>query len=153
MKVVSVVGARPQFVKLPPIADTFAKAGVEHVILHTGQHYEATMSDVFFKDLHIPSPTVSLGIGSGMHGAQTGAMLAAIEPALAGHNPDWVLVYGYGIDTNSPSLSAEQGMHLPTAVDAVVLRMHSLATPRRAGRRGVGALTANGASRRDSRGR
>jgi UDP-N-acetylglucosamine 2-epimerase (non-hydrolysing) len=98
MKVLSVVGARPQFVKLAPIAAALTEAGHEHVIVHTGQHYDARMSDVFFSDLGIPDPDVHLGVGSGPHGAQTGAMLAALEPVLVTHAPDWVLVYG---DTNS----------------------------------------------------
>jgi len=98
MKVLSVVGARPQFVKLAPVAEALAEAGVEHVIVHTGQHYDAGLSDVFFADLRIPPPDVNLAIGSGSHGAQTGAMLAQIEPVLLAADPDWVLVYG---DTNS----------------------------------------------------
>ncbi|MFG1652361.1 non-hydrolyzing UDP-N-acetylglucosamine 2-epimerase [Micromonospora sp. NPDC049275] len=98
MKVVSVVGARPQLVKLAPIAAAFAGTGHEHVIVHTGQHYDADLSDVFFTGLGIPDPDVHLGIGSGSHGLQTGGVLAAIDPVLAEQQPDWVLVYG---DTNS----------------------------------------------------
>src|SRR5690606_28097208 len=101
MKVLSVVGARPQFVKLAPIALAMADAdnGVDrHVIVHTGQHYDAAMSDVFFADLHIPSPDVHLGVGSGSHGVQTGSMLGAMDGVLDEHRPDVVLVYG---DTNS----------------------------------------------------
>jgi len=102
MKVLSVVGARPQFVKLAPVAEAFAAAqeqhGHQHVIVHTGQHYDKNMSDVFFADLRIPDPDVHLGVGSGSHGVQTGAMLAAMDAVLDEHKPDWVLVYG---DTNS----------------------------------------------------
>ncbi|MCL2464446.1 MAG: UDP-N-acetylglucosamine 2-epimerase (non-hydrolyzing) [Micrococcales bacterium] len=114
MRVVSVVGARPQFVKLAPVAVAAAAAGVEHVIVHTGQHYDAAMSDVFFDDLHIPAPDVHLGIGSGSHGVQTGAMLAALEGVLAQQAPDWVLVYG---DTNSTLAAALAAVkiHLPVA--------------------------------------
>lgn len=114
MKVMSVVGARPQFVKLGPIASEFATRGVEHIIVHTGQHYDAVMSDVFFHDLEIPEPDVHLGIGSGSHGAQTGAMLAALDGVFEDHQPDWVLVYG---DTNS-TVAAALGavkLHLPVA--------------------------------------
>jgi UDP-N-acetylglucosamine 2-epimerase (non-hydrolysing) len=103
MKVLSVVGARPQFVKLAPIADELRRAGHRHVIVHTGQHYDARMSDVFFDDLAIPSPDVQLGVGSGSHGVQTGHMLAKLDPVLDHHHPDWVLVYG---DTNSTVAAA-----------------------------------------------
>ncbi|MFN8079446.1 MAG: UDP-N-acetylglucosamine 2-epimerase (non-hydrolyzing) [Kineosporiaceae bacterium] len=124
MKVLSVVGARPQFVKLAPVAAAFAatSAGpgagpgesIEHVIVHTGQHYDALMSDAFFADLHIPAPDVHLGVGSGSHGAQTGAMLAAMDEVLTTHSPDWVLVYG---DTNSTLAGAVAAvkLHLPVA--------------------------------------
>lgn len=94
----SVVGARPQFVKLAPIAGAVAAAGHEHVIVHTGQHYDRDLSEVFFSGLGIPQPDEHLAVGSGGHGAQTGAMLAALEPVLERYRPDWVLVYG---DTNS----------------------------------------------------
>lgn len=103
MKVLSVVGARPQLVKLAPVAAALSAAGVEHVIVHTGQHYDANMSDVFFTGLGIPDPDVHLGVGSGSHGAQTGAMLAALEPVMEQAQPDWVLVYG---DTNSTVAAA-----------------------------------------------
>jgi len=114
MRVISVVGARPQFVKLAPVAEALARAGVDHVIVHTGQHYDARMSDVFFADLAIPEPGVHLGVGSGSHGVQTGAMLAALDGVLAEHDPDWVLVYG---DTNSTVAGALAGvkLHLPVA--------------------------------------
>ena len=98
MKVLSIVGARPQFVKLAPIAHALAPAGHQHVIVHTGQHYDANMSDVFFDDLDIPVPDVHLGVGSGSHGVQTGSMLSAMDGVLDEHRPDWALVYG---DTNS----------------------------------------------------
>lgn len=114
MKVLSVVGARPQFVKLGPVATALSSAGVEHVIVHTGQHYDAAMSDVFFDDLAIPAPDVHLGVGSGSHGVQTGAMLAGLDPVLEEHRPDWVLVYG---DTNSTLAAAVSAvkLHLPIA--------------------------------------
>lgn len=114
MKVLSVVGARPQFVKLAPVAAAFTSAGVDHVILHTGQHYDERMSDVFFADLAIPAPDIHLGVGSGSHGVQTGAMLAAMDAVLDEHRPDWVLVYG---DTNSTLAGAVAAvkLHLPVA--------------------------------------
>ncbi|MGC1208047.1 MAG: UDP-N-acetylglucosamine 2-epimerase (non-hydrolyzing), partial [Ornithinimicrobium sp.] len=98
MRLLSVVGARPQFVKLAPIAAECARRGVEHVIVHTGQHYDPMLSDVFFADLGIPDPDVHLGVGSGTHGQQTGAILARMDDVLTQQQPDWVLVYG---DTNS----------------------------------------------------
>jgi UDP-N-acetylglucosamine 2-epimerase (non-hydrolysing) len=113
VKVVSVVGARPQFVKLAPVADVFTGAGVEHLIVHTGQHYDARMSDVFFEDLQIPAPDIHLGVGSGSHGVQTGAMLSALDGVLDEHRPDWVLVYG---DTNSTLAGAVSAVKMHLAV-------------------------------------
>jgi len=114
MKILSIVGARPQFVKLAPIAEALTAGGHEHVIVHTGQHYDANMSDVFFQELAIPAPDVHLGIGSGSHGVQTGAMLAALDGVLDEHRPDWVLVYGDTNSTIAGALSAVK-MHLPLA--------------------------------------
>ena len=114
MKVLSVVGARPQFVKLAPVAAAMTAAGHEHVIVHTGQHYDARMSDVFFADLRIPAPDVHLGVGSGSHGVQTGGMLSAMDAVLDEHRPDWVLVYGDTNSTIAGALSAVK-MHLPVA--------------------------------------
>lgn len=98
MKILSVVGARPQFVKLAPIHRALIAAGHEHVIVHTGQHYDRDMSDVFFEDLGIPQPDENLSVGSASHGRQTAAMLGPLEESFLRHAPDWVLVYG---DTNS----------------------------------------------------
>jgi UDP-N-acetylglucosamine 2-epimerase (non-hydrolysing) len=115
VKVLSVVGARPQFVKLAPVAAALAAAGdVRHVIVHTGQHYDALLSDAFFADLHIPDPDVHLGVGSGSHGVQTGTMLAAMDAVLAEHRPDWTLVYGDTNSTLAGTLSAVK-QHLPVA--------------------------------------
>jgi UDP-N-acetylglucosamine 2-epimerase (non-hydrolysing) len=113
VRVLSVVGARPQFVKLAPIATAMA-GKAEHIVVHTGQHYDELMSDVFFRDLGIPQPDVNLAIGSGAHGQQTGAMLTAIEPVIEEYAPDWVLVYG---DTNSTLAAAVASvkMHVPLA--------------------------------------
>ncbi|MEV7296767.1 UDP-N-acetylglucosamine 2-epimerase (non-hydrolyzing) [Streptomyces microflavus] len=114
MKVLSVVGARPQLVKLAPIAAAFAETNHEHVIVHTGQHYDADLSDVFFSGLGIPDPDVHLGIGSGSHGAQTGGVLTAMDPVLEAERPDWVLVYGDTNSTLAGALSAVK-LHLPVA--------------------------------------
>ena len=102
MKVVSIVGARPQFIKVAPIVRALASRH-SSVIVHTGQHYDQNMSDVFFNELQIPAPQHHLGVGSGRHGAQTGAMLAKLEPVLLGEAPDWVVIYG---DTNSTLAAA-----------------------------------------------
>ncbi|BAK35580.1 UDP-N-acetylglucosamine 2-epimerase [Microlunatus phosphovorus NM-1] len=114
MKVVSVVGARPQFVKLAPIAHALQAAGHEHMIVHTGQHYDPNLSDVFFSGLGIPESNIHLGIGSGSHGVQTGAMLTALDPVLESADPDWVLVYGDTNSTIAATLSAVK-QHLPVA--------------------------------------
>ncbi|MBM7504155.1 non-hydrolyzing UDP-N-acetylglucosamine 2-epimerase [Agromyces aurantiacus] len=114
MKIVSVVGARPQFVKLAPIAKAATAASVDHVIVHTGQHYDPMLSDVFFDDLGIGTPDVHLGVGSGSHGVQTGAMLGALDAVFDEHRPDWVLVYGDTNSTVAAALSAVK-MHLPVA--------------------------------------
>jgi UDP-GlcNAc3NAcA epimerase len=98
MRIVSIVGARPQFVKLAVICRAASLRGAEHQIVHTGQHYDAAMSDVFFDELGIPAPDHHLGVGSGSHGEQTGEMLKRLEPVLKRAKPDWVLLYG---DTNS----------------------------------------------------
>ncbi len=114
MLVTSVVGARPQFVKLAPVAAALAAAGIDHRIVHTGQHYDERMSDAFFADLTIPAPDHNLEVGSAQHGAQTGEMMIRLEPVLAGERPDWVLTYG---DTNSTIAAALVAvkLHLPVA--------------------------------------
>ncbi len=113
MKVLSVVGARPQFVKLAPVAKALGRR-CDHVIVHTGQHYDDELSAVFFADLGIPTPDVDLGVGSGSHGVQTAAILAALEPVLQQQNPDWVLVYGDTNSTVAGALAAVK-LHLPVA--------------------------------------
>lgn len=114
VKIVSVVGARPQFVKLAPIHKAARAVGVDHVIVHTGQHYDPMLSDVFFEGLGIGAPDVHLGVGSGSHGVQTGAMLAALDEVFDEHRPDWVLVYGDTNSTLAAALSAVK-MHIPVA--------------------------------------
>lgn len=99
MRIVTVVGARPQFVKASPVSALLRSLPrVTEILVHTGQHYDDNMSAIFFDELGIPAPERQLGIGSGSQGAQTGRMLEAIERVLLDERPDWVLVYG---DTNS----------------------------------------------------
>jgi UDP-N-acetylglucosamine 2-epimerase (non-hydrolysing) len=128
MKVVSIVGARPQFVKLAPVAAALSAAGHEHVIVHTGQHYDDRLSDVFFADLAIPQPQVHLGVGSGSHGVQTGTMLSALDGVLDAQRPNWVLVYGDTNSTIAGTLSAVK-MHLPVAHLEAGLRSFNRAMP------------------------
>ena len=97
MKVLSVVGARPQFVKAAAVSRTLRERHQE-ILVHTGQHYDYAMSGIFFDGLDIPQPDVNLGAGSGGHGAQTAAILTKLEELLQADRPDWMLVYG---DTNS----------------------------------------------------
>lgn len=114
MRVISVVGARPQFVKLAPIDREFRARGIEHVIVHTGQHYDPMLSDVFFEDLGISAPDVHMGVGSGTHGRQTGRMLEAMDEVLESTPTDWVLVYGDTNSTIAAALAAVK-MHVPVA--------------------------------------
>jgi UDP-GlcNAc3NAcA epimerase len=113
MKVVSIVGARPQFIKASPLSRELRLRHHE-ILVHTGQHYDRDMSDVFFEELGMPVPDYHLGIGSGPHGAQTGAMLAAIETVLQKESPDAVIVYGDTNSTLAGALAAAK-LHLPVA--------------------------------------
>ena len=97
MRVTSIVGARPQFIKAAPLLREIARTHAS-TLIHTGQHYDPAMSHVFFDELELPVPDHHLGVGSGRHGAQTAAMLERIDPILAEGRPDWVVVFG---DTNS----------------------------------------------------
>lgn len=112
----TVIGARPQFIKAATVSRVFQLApGVIHEILvHTGQHFDDNMSDVFFRELEIPSPDYNLGIGSAGHGTQTGRMLEALEQVMTFEKPDWVMVYG---DTNSTLAGALASvkLHIPVA--------------------------------------
>lgn len=101
--VLTVVGARPQFIKAGPVSCALANAGLREILVHTGQHYDPEMSDLFFEELAIRKPDVNLGIGSGSHASQTARMIAALETAILSCKPDWILVFG---DTNSTLAAA-----------------------------------------------
>ncbi len=100
IKVINVVGARPNFMKVAPIVEAMKRREREFtpLVVHTGQHYDAAMSDAFFRDLDLPQPDVYLGVGSGSHAAQTAAVMERFEPVVLQEKPDWVLVVG---DVNS----------------------------------------------------
>lgn len=115
MKLLTIIGARPQFIKAATVSRVVAaRDDIHEVLIHTGQHYDANMSDVFFEEMSIPHPDYNLGIGGGTHGAMTGRQLEAIEQVLLKEEPDYVLVYG---DTNSTLAGALAGakLHIPVA--------------------------------------
>ena len=97
-KILTIIGARPQFIKAAPVSWALGRQGIEEVIVHTGQHFDSNMSDIFFDVLEIPNPAYNLGIGGGSHGENTGRMIEALEKVLQEVSPDLVIVYG---DTNS----------------------------------------------------
>lgn len=115
MKICTIVGARPQFIKASVVSRAMTQTqGLDEVIIHTGQHYDANMSQQFFEELDIPAPTYNLNIGSSSHGKQTGQMLEAIETLLIKETPDWVLVYGDTNSTLAGALAAAK-LHIPVA--------------------------------------
>jgi UDP-N-acetylglucosamine 2-epimerase len=109
MKIASIVGARPQFVKAVPVSRALQRAGRKEVLIHTGQHYDYRMSQVFFDEMGLSPPAYNLGVGSGSHGKQTGEMLARIEAVLIAEQPDVTVVYG---DTNSTIAGAVASVKL-----------------------------------------
>jgi UDP-GlcNAc3NAcA epimerase len=127
MKVLTIVGARPQFIKAAPVSRALRRRH-EEILLHTGQHYDDAMSELFFRQLSIPAPDLNLEVGSGRHGAQTGAMLPGIEEVALQKRPDWILIYG---DTNSTLAGALVGakLHIPVAHVEAGLRSYDRRMP------------------------
>ncbi len=129
MKIITIVGARPQFIKAAAVSRAFAKqTNIEEVIVHTGQHFDTNMSDIFFQEMEIPKPHYNLDINGLGHGAMTGQMLEKIEKVLLEEKPDWVLVYG---DTNSTIAGAlaTAKLHIKVAHVEAGLRSFNMNMP------------------------
>ncbi|MDP8267163.1 MAG: UDP-N-acetylglucosamine 2-epimerase (non-hydrolyzing) [Candidatus Tenebribacter davisii] len=115
MKLLTIIGARPQFIKAAAVSREIAKhEDINEIIVHTGQHFDDNMSDIFFRQMHIPKPDYNLDINSLTHGAMTGRMIEKIEEVLLKEKPDWVLVYGDTNSTIAGSLAAKK-LHIKVA--------------------------------------
>lgn len=132
-KCVSVIGARPQFIKAAPITRIMDRFGIKEVLVHTGQHYDHNMSHVFFRELKIREPDYNLGIGSLSHGAQTGRMMERIESVLMKEKPGIVMVYGDTNSTIAAALAAVK-LHIPVAHIEAGLRSYNKKMPEEANR-------------------
>ncbi|WP_410320198.1 non-hydrolyzing UDP-N-acetylglucosamine 2-epimerase [Methanobrevibacter sp.] len=134
MKIATVLGTRPEIIKMAPIIDEIARRGIDQIVLHTGQHYDEEMSDAFFRDLEIPAPDYNIHVGSGTHGRQTGLMMKGIEEVLINEKPDIVLVQG---DTNAVLAGALVASKLHIAVGHVEagLRSFDMTMPEELNRR------------------
>ncbi len=131
MKIVTIVGARPQFIKAAALSRAIHNGyatRIEEVLVHTGQHYDENMSKVFFEELNIPKPKYNLEISGGQHGAMTGRMLEAIEKVLLDEIPDWVLIYGDTNSTLAGALAAAK-LHIPVAHVEAGLRSFNMRMP------------------------
>lgn len=128
MKGCTIVGARPQFIKAATVSRVFSEYGIDEVLVHTGQHYDADMSDVFFEQMELPKPHHHLGVGGGRHDSMTGRQLEKIEEILLSEKPDWVLVYGDTNSTLAGALAAAK-LHIPVAQVEAGLRSFNRRMP------------------------
>lgn len=129
MKIITVIGARPQFIKAAAVSRAFrTDSSIEEIIIHTGQHYDANMSDVFFDEMDIPKPKYQLDVNGLGHGAMTGQMLEKIEKVLLEEKPDWVLVYGDTNSTLAGALAAKK-LHFKVAHVEAGLRSFNIRMP------------------------
>lgn len=128
MKIVTVLGARPQFVKAATVSRELKKQGIEEIIVHTGQHFDANMSQVFFDEMDIPHPHYNLEVSGLQHGAMTGRMLEKVEEVLLKEHPNYVLVYGDTNSTLAGALAAAK-LHIPVAHIEAGLRSFEMKMP------------------------
>jgi UDP-GlcNAc3NAcA epimerase len=131
LKIVTVIGARPQFIKAAPVSALIRdkyQGRIQEILVHTGQHYDRNMSNIFFRQMRIPKPKYHLRAGGGTHGAMTGRMMEKIEKVLLKEKPDWVLVYGDTNSTLAGALSAVK-LHIPVAHVEAGLRSFNIQMP------------------------
>jgi UDP-GlcNAc3NAcA epimerase len=127
-KIVTIVGARPQFIKAAVVSSVLLETKIQEIIVHTGQHFDANMSDIFFQEMHIPLPNYNLEINNLNHGAMTGRMMEGIEEILVKENPDLLMVYGDTNSTLAGALAAKK-MHIKVAHVEAGLRSFNLSMP------------------------